>query len=615
MKVYSFEILAYAAFVVYPRSAISFHPCSTRACQLLKNDCKNPICSSTSRRHCSGAFSGDEDSFDDSMFRRKFLAQVSSIVPMLAVAPSLSQARGLVQFPCTKPLYNTYHAMRAGQTLLEEEDILTTNPLFLTNREAALSDKGIVQVQEACQFLERNQINPSVIKYSLAASAMDTMSIVKEELKVGQNRIIPEFTFMDPRGIGQWDMMSYSQTLPAVIALDEQEAGKQGKEGRPPPNEDGTPNETLADQSIRLVQLLSVLETQFQGDTVLLVFPDGTSPALLSCLIAGIPLNKVHELEFAPGEVRLDLTMKNVRDFYEIRKQELALSDDYQATVEKGKLELQRLRSLKPNEIVSKKDMKIEKERLEIEEQQRLKDEERALREVREKQARLNRQKEVEARQEEKRKARMKEQQEAEVARLQRAGTSSNTPMAGDKTLPLALGGVASVAVVAALATESEEMKPATVKATNAATLDRNGTDVLATTTVDSALRDRNIKDSGVASKAEEGTKKDTTETITSIEETQMEQNLKDSPAQPETGLPSQLPEVSLPTTNAEPGGGLYSSQSGNLQNKEDEAAIAMQEYLDRDDGGEDWLKVMGQLMQEEDDDQAGTDGSDDTTS
>ena len=80
---------------------------------------------------------------------------------------------------------------------------------------------------------------------------------MKEALKVGQNRIIPEFTFMDPRGIGKWDMMSYSQTLPAIYALDETEAGTDGKLGRPPPNEDGTHNETLAEQKVRLVQLMS----------------------------------------------------------------------------------------------------------------------------------------------------------------------------------------------------------------------------------------------------------------------------------------------------------------------------------------------------------------------
>ena len=38
---------------------------------------------------------------------------------------------GLVQFPCKNGLANTYYMMRAGQSLLEADDIWTTNPLFL----------------------------------------------------------------------------------------------------------------------------------------------------------------------------------------------------------------------------------------------------------------------------------------------------------------------------------------------------------------------------------------------------------------------------------------------------------------------------------------------------
>jgi broad specificity phosphatase PhoE len=192
--------------------------------------------------------------------RKTFFQQIltsGSFVVSSSLTPQAVEARGLVQFPCEAPLFNTYHLMCAGESLLEEGDILTTNPLFLTNREAALSPKGISQVQETCHMLEENNVNPSIIKYSLAASAMDTTSIVKDALKVGQNRIIPEFTFMDPRAIGKWDMMSASETKAAVIALDELEAGTDGRGGRPPPNEDGTPNETLQDQSVRLVQLIS----------------------------------------------------------------------------------------------------------------------------------------------------------------------------------------------------------------------------------------------------------------------------------------------------------------------------------------------------------------------
>ncbi len=54
-----------------------------------------------------------------------------------------------------------------------------------------------------------------------------------------------------------------------------------------------------------------VLETQYSGDEIVLVFPDGGSPALLSCLIAGIPLNKCHALNFSPGEIRFNVNMEN----------------------------------------------------------------------------------------------------------------------------------------------------------------------------------------------------------------------------------------------------------------------------------------------------------------
>ena len=38
---------------------------------------------------------------------------------------------GLVQFPCTYDLMNQYHIMRAGESQLESQDIISTNPLFL----------------------------------------------------------------------------------------------------------------------------------------------------------------------------------------------------------------------------------------------------------------------------------------------------------------------------------------------------------------------------------------------------------------------------------------------------------------------------------------------------
>ena len=71
-----------------------------------------------------------------------------------------------------------------------------------------------------------------------------------------------------------------------------------------------------------------------------MIFPDGTSPALLSCLIAGIPLKDVHALNFEPGEVRLDVNMNNSID---LLKEQL-VSPKYNEMLSVGKTQLEKLR-------------------------------------------------------------------------------------------------------------------------------------------------------------------------------------------------------------------------------------------------------------------------------
>jgi hypothetical protein len=74
--------------------------------------------------------------------------------------------------------------MRAGLSLLEEENIWSTNPLFLTNREAALSEVGEAQVRNACRLLSSSGKSPTVVRYSLAAACVDSANVVGEELRV-----------------------------------------------------------------------------------------------------------------------------------------------------------------------------------------------------------------------------------------------------------------------------------------------------------------------------------------------------------------------------------------------------------------------------------------------
>ena len=71
---------------------------------------------------------------------RSFLARSAlSTISLYTFPANITNARGLVRFPCNEPLLNTYHVLRTGSSLLELEDVWSTNPLFLTNQEAALS--------------------------------------------------------------------------------------------------------------------------------------------------------------------------------------------------------------------------------------------------------------------------------------------------------------------------------------------------------------------------------------------------------------------------------------------------------------------------------------------
>jgi hypothetical protein len=145
---------------------------------------------------------------------------------------------------------------------------------------------------------------------------------------------------MDQRGVGKWDMMDLQETQEAVWAMDVHETGAQGRDARPPSNDDGTANESLYNQVTRLVQLISLLETFQSGDDILLIFPDGTGPALLSALIAGIPLDRVHEIHYQPGEFRPNISYDTVRATWPA-----VPSAEYQAAITRGQQHLTALRT------------------------------------------------------------------------------------------------------------------------------------------------------------------------------------------------------------------------------------------------------------------------------
>lgn len=111
--------------------------------------------------------------------------------------------------------------------------------------------------------------------------------------------------------------------------------------------------------------LFLVLETQYSGDTILLIFPDGTGPALLTSLMGGIPLNRVHELEYAPGEIRLNIGYESARSH--LNKEP---SSDYTETLERGKESLKELRE-NGKEIMNVRDAQYAQE-LKLEEERKI---------------------------------------------------------------------------------------------------------------------------------------------------------------------------------------------------------------------------------------------------
>ena len=579
----------------------------------------------------------DNDTVIVTTKRREFLSTCLSSSSLSALATTIlsgggvAHASGLIQFPLVDTssssstnteiyggngggntstsqsrslsLKNVYHLMRSGRTLLEEQDIYCSNPLLLTNRDAALSPTGRQQVLEtAVTKLQQSGVQPSQIRHSLAASAMDTAQIIKDTLKVGQNRINPEFVFMDPRSVGLWEGLSDRVVKDVLLAFDLLEAKSDGTGARPPPNDDGTPNETLFDQKTRLVQLLSGLETQYSGDNILLVFPDPTSPALLQALMAGIPLNEVHLLDFEPAEIRLNVTPESTLELFEKRSRRRnadGTKDDtflktYEARIQHGQQELDRLLSLDATTLVSKKDEMILKEQQAIEDQlMRKKQEQEAKQALLDRQLREERQRQME----ESSAARERTQQQHRMSTSTIVSSTANNKK--DKndgieqfdlktaTIATSLAFSGAVAVFAGITPSSpssmlnskDDNDPSSKKMSVSSTRnDPSGTTPGGDQDVPTIDEATNLNTSTIHSRETiRNTVRDSTDNGTSGSTTTLHYS---------SSLSSQSPVARPPT----------------VEERKVAAEAAMKDYLDRDDGGDDWLHLMEEILLEDDD-------------
>ncbi|KAL9253538.1 hypothetical protein AKJ16_DCAP06680 [Drosera capensis] len=212
----------------------------------------------------------------------------------------LANARGLFQMPPFR-LINRYFLVRAGESEYERLGIINTNPVAKTSVDTGLSMNGKKQtVRAALELKEMGACDGSCwIWPSITQRAYQTAEIIAFVNKVGRSRIVPEYSFLDARGLGAYEGKAL-ESVSEVYTSDSISTAI-----KPPPTDDGTPNESVADVFVRVTQLMSILETQYSEETVIIVSPDSDNLSVLQAGLIGLDLRRHNDLSFSPGEVRL----------------------------------------------------------------------------------------------------------------------------------------------------------------------------------------------------------------------------------------------------------------------------------------------------------------------
>ncbi|KAH0463893.1 hypothetical protein IEQ34_006679 [Dendrobium chrysotoxum] len=209
-------------------------------------------------------------------------------------------ARGLFQMPPAR-LSNRYFLVRAGESVYEGMGVLNTNPVTKTSVDNGLSLEGERQAARAAVELQRlGACSGSCwIWPSITQRAYQAAEIIASVNGIDRSRIVPEYSFLDARGLGALEGRSLD-AVSEVYASD-----RISPNNKPPPITDGTPNESVSDVFVRVTQLMSILETQYSEQTVVIISPDSDNLSILQAGLTGVDLRRHWDLSFKPGEVRM----------------------------------------------------------------------------------------------------------------------------------------------------------------------------------------------------------------------------------------------------------------------------------------------------------------------
>ncbi|KAK4350423.1 hypothetical protein RND71_029736 [Anisodus tanguticus] len=207
--------------------------------------------------------------------------------PLSPFALPVSNARGLFQMPPFR-LTNRYFLVRAGESEYESLGLINTNPVAKTSVDNGLSEKGKKQtVRAAFDLKEMRACEGNCwIWPSITQRAYQAAEIIAAVNGVNRSHIVPEYSFLDARGLGAYEGKSLD-TLSEVY-----ESDSLSPSIKPPPIDDGTPNESVSDVFVRVTQLMSILETQYSEDTVIIVSPDSDNLTVLQAGLTGLDLRR-----------------------------------------------------------------------------------------------------------------------------------------------------------------------------------------------------------------------------------------------------------------------------------------------------------------------------------
>ncbi|CAN0125763.1 unnamed protein product [Ectocarpus sp. 8 AP-2014] len=139
--------------------------------------------------------------------------------------------------------------MRSGQGASDKEGVVQSHPIDKLHVDNRLTDQGVEETQRAAGVLRALGVADAFIWADISSRAQDTARILAQELDIRQERVIPEYAFLEPRGMGIFDGKEVATVLPEVYEKD-----AISLTWRPPPNTDGTPNESVDDVFVRVRQ-------------------------------------------------------------------------------------------------------------------------------------------------------------------------------------------------------------------------------------------------------------------------------------------------------------------------------------------------------------------------